>query len=406
MSWEWDVVIPAPQVAVMPCSRIVQLCDRSPNDDLDSHEFDSHSIYLFPNLVRGTIRFICFSYPLLKEYLLRVCMNWLTIWTIVPQKFGGAGGCDNRLKIPRTKQQKTLGYSYTVLELSEVFFAKYSVGSGIDLFCRIASIVLLFLAIKLLTWAWKRYNVGLDSLFEHMTLNVPVEYENDVIALDENQCSDCFRTSSEWHCDEPQPQPQQFLRGDKPLNKQSLTNQLHSKSFLSVDSGRSYNETTVGSSGYGSSVNSNYSQNTFKSQIVGLQHSNLSGIDSVPDKATDSVQLNKLQNALDNTATRHSYREPCVSLGHHNQRITNNWDPPANVRKKEETVREPVTKSGYSKPTYAVLIGNTVTVYDTSRFASLPNYSKFMVKERQRDSFGVTRVKLALKYCEVKEEKR
>ena len=169
MSWEWDVVIPAPQVAVIPCSRIVH---RSPNDDLDSHEFDNHLIYLFPNLVRGTIRFNCFSYPLLKEYLLRVCMNWLTIWIIVSQKFGGAGGCDNRLKIPRTKQQKTLGYSYTVLELSEVFFAKYSVGSGIDLFCRIASIVLLFLAIKLLTWAWKRYNVGLDSLFQHMTLNV------------------------------------------------------------------------------------------------------------------------------------------------------------------------------------------------------------------------------------------
>jgi len=36
-------------------------------------------------------------------------------------------------------------------------------------------------------------------------------------------------------------------------------------------------------------------------------------------------------------------------------------------------------------------------VYSTSMFASLPNHSTFMVKERQKDSSGVTRVKLALK---------
>jgi len=52
---------------------------------------------------------------------------------------------------------------------------------------------------------------------------------------------------------------------------------------------------------------------------------------------------------------------------------------------------------GYNKLTYPVLVGNVVRVYSTELFASLPNHDKVMVKERQKDSTGNVRVKLALK---------
>ena len=51
----------------------------------------------------------------------------------------------------------------------------------------------------------------------------------------------------------------------------------------------------------------------------------------------------------------------------------------------------------YLKPSYPVLVGNTVKTYDTKLFASLPQQGKYMVKQRVRDSSGATRVKLALK---------
>jgi len=380
--------------------------------------------------------------------LLLVCVNWLTVWTIVPQKFGGAkliedcsvGQSDDRFKKSSTKQQKK-DYSYTVLELSQVFLSKYSVGSVIDSFCRIAGIVLLFFAISVLTWACQRYIVGLDR-FEYMTLSKimcssvnSADHEKDMAVIIVENHDDCVRTCSELRCGRPQ---SHGVRADRPFNKQPLdnkfVNRFHSKSFISADNGRSYNEATTGmsSSGYYSGVSSNYSQHTYRSQIVGLQRSNFFGVDSVPDKTTDSVHLSKLQclqpqglqrsnilgvdsvsdKAVDNehlsnpqdNAVHHGYKEACVPIGQHKQQSIrkNDWNPPADVWKKEETVHEPATKSGYTKPTYAVLIGNTVMVYDTIRFTSLPKYSKFMVKERQRDSLGVTRIKLALKHCEEK----
>ena len=49
--------------------------------------------------------------------------------------------------------------------------------------------------------------------------------------------------------------------------------------------------------------------------------------------------------------------------------------------------------AGYSKSTYAVLVGNCVKVYSTRLFVSLPHHNKFMVKERIKET---NKVKLAL----------
>jgi len=404
----WDTVISAPGFALKPCDHVVS------NDLVEYDSLD----YLALALVRSTIRF---GYVLLIDYFLCACVSCLMVWTIIPQKFGGtkrsgSDDCsgehhDDHLKIPM-EQQKKDKYSYTVLELSQVFLSKYRAGSVIDSFCRVDGILLLFsVVITIFVWACQRYNLALDMQFEHMIQvcsPVNADREKDYVVYSENQCKDddCIRSCSELHCDtEPR---MSNVRTDKPYNKQPLVNKfadrLHRKSpFVSADDGRSYNEATMShSSGYYSSLSSTYSQNTFKSQIVGLQRSNLAGMDSVPDKAIDSVHPSKFpaQNVLDNTK-RHSYKESvCVPIERHKQQKGNDWGPPVNaLKKKEETVCEPVV---YTKPAYAVLIGDSVKVYDTTRFASLPNYSKFMVKERQRDSSGTTRVKLALKCCKEK----
>jgi len=52
---------------------------------------------------------------------------------------------------------------------------------------------------------------------------------------------------------------------------------------------------------------------------------------------------------------------------------------------------------GYNKPTFAVLVGNSVKVYGTKVFASLPCHDKYMVKERIKCDSGVVKAKLVLK---------
>ena len=52
---------------------------------------------------------------------------------------------------------------------------------------------------------------------------------------------------------------------------------------------------------------------------------------------------------------------------------------------------------GYKKPSYVVLVGDTVRRCNTKLCASLPLQNKFMVKQRVQDSTGATRIKLVLK---------
>jgi len=57
------------------------------------------------------------------------------------------------------------------------------------------------------------------------------------------------------------------------------------------------------------------------------------------------------------------------------------------------------TKSvGYNQLGYPVLVGNSVKVYSTKDFAKLPHRDYFMVKERIKESCGMTKAKLTLKH--------
>jgi len=171
---------------------------------------------------------------------------------------------------------------------------------------------------------------------------------------------------------------------------------MHTEPFISSDDGKSLNEGTFANC---TAVNSsNYSQGTYRSQIaVSLQRSKLSGEESVANKATNKVLFRKQVNY-----GQHNYREPHVHNNNYKQHGRKEWESPTKAEKREAHTQEPAVSPGYSKPTYAVLVGRIVTVYDTKRFASLPNCSKFMVKERIKDSSGATKVKLALKSCEEK----
>ena len=51
----------------------------------------------------------------------------------------------------------------------------------------------------------------------------------------------------------------------------------------------------------------------------------------------------------------------------------------------------------YLKPSYPVLVGNTVRTCNTKLYASLPQQNKYMVKQRVRDASGATKIKLVLK---------
>lgn len=65
-------------------------------------------------------------------------------------------------------------------------------------------------------------------------------------------------------------------------------------------------------------------------------------------------------------------------------------------------LQEPRLFTGYSKATYAVLIGDTVRVCNTKIYTSLPHSNKFLNKERHWDLNGITSVKLTLKSADNK----
>ena len=59
----------------------------------------------------------------------------------------------------------------------------------------------------------------------------------------------------------------------------------------------------------------------------------------------------------------------------------------------------------YLKPSYPVLVGNTVRTYNTKLFASLPQQNKYMVKHRVQDASGASKIKLILKSSNVCNER-
>ena len=173
-----------------------------------------------------------------------------------------------------------------------------------------------------------------------------------------------------------------------------------------VDGGHLH-ETTVGSQGYFTGSTADYSSHSYRSKIatfspgiseahtkpLDLQRTKFKGgADEADNKPLNSVDR-YIEPTLESPKTAAIYRDQVTSTGH---------NPHLQVVK-HETVIKPDKKDerkaadSYRKTTYAVLIGNTVRIYDTRMYASLPLYNKCMVKERIKDASGNTRVKMSLK---------
>ena len=171
------------------------------------------------------------------------------------------------------------------------------------------------------------------------------------------------------------------FRGDRPPSQRN--NQLFQEqgAYVGTGYGNQSESTYIQSQGYVASAN--YSTLSYRSQIVvalpstPLKNPSHQGKESIPPDTKPNLMHDN--NVLDDRAIP----KPAPAPDYDNGAIYN-----ADIIKKD---------SGYNKLTYPVLVGNTVKVYGTRIFAALPSQSKFMVKERQKDASGVTRVKLALK---------
>ena len=238
-------------------------------------------------------------------------------------------------------------------------------------------------------------------------------------------------------------------RGDKPppITFNSIAAK-QSYSIKSFDDGSSLNENTYGTSGY-CTASSNYSDSSYKSRIVGggnvkptLTRAMFQGTESVADKdcgvhrhTIEKSQQPSLQDGNHGRSFREAPHTDCnfsfirnesslaytvkqkdlevpqkqvhrnsetqISSNEHFKRQTVRNEPiKPSAEKFSPSLPEPRLFTGYNKPTYAVLIGNSVKVYSTGTYASLPHSNKFLVKERHRDTSGITRVRLTLKSTE------
>jgi len=244
-------------------------------------------------------------------------------------------------------------------------------------------------------------------------------------------------------------------RGDKQpsntFNTMTLTKQSYSvKSF---DDGSNFNESAFGSSRGSSGYytgGSNYSDYSYRSRIVGggnvkITRSMLQGTESVADKGHDvyadchGIKKSEKASLLDNdngfrkslplkveyVPDKSSKNEsnllyPLKQKDSELVKQLQQRESPIEDLNKEHSLRQKRNESikllqeklpsclpepkrtstgycGYNKPTYSVLIGNSVKVYSTNIFASFPQSNKFLVKERHQDSTGITKVKLTLK---------
>ena len=244
-------------------------------------------------------------------------------------------------------------------------------------------------------------------------------------------------------------------RGDKqPIYTFNSVGAKQSYSVKSFDDGTSFNENTLGTSGY-YTASSNYSDHSYKSKIVGggsggagnvnvaLTCSTLKGTKSEADRGCHDVHSPQTVKKSQEAHDRPSFRETphtdlnlsTLKVQYPAKNIQRKYlDSDLEVSKSKQVQREsptqhssndlsiqqkihqptkplspsslPETKKvsiGYNKSTYAVLIGNSVKVYSTNVFATLPCNNKFLVKERHQDLSGVTRVKLTLQSTAEKE---
>ena len=178
------------------------------------------------------------------------------------------------------------------------------------------------------------------------------------------------------------------FRGDVPPKK--------AKNSLSPGVGDSghLHETTVGSQGYFSGTTADYSSSSYRSKIATFS-SGISEAYTKPDlqRATCKGEAVETDRCPPNAAV---YHDQITSIDPNQQK------PHLQIAKHEKVIKpdkkeERKVVDCYRKTSYAVLIGNTVRVYDTKMYAALPLHNKCMVKERVKDASGNTRVKMSLK---------
>ena len=169
-------------------------------------------------------------------------------------------------------------------------------------------------------------------------------------------------------------------------------------------------ESTVGSQGYFTGSTADYSSYSHRSKIATFS----SGISEAYTKPL-GLQRTTFKGGADETDRGHvpSNVDTCIepvespNAAVHRDQITsidhNQQKPHLQVAKHEKVIK-PDKKDErkvdcYRKTNYAVLIGSTVRVYDTIRCMLHCQYTcnKCMVKERVKDAFGNTRVKMSLK---------
>ena len=168
-------------------------------------------------------------------------------------------------------------------------------------------------------------------------------------------------------------------------------------------------ESTVGSQGYFTGSTADYSSYSHRSKIatfssgiseaytkpLGLQRATFKGGADETDRGHVPLNVDTCIEPVEspNAAVRH---DQITSIDPNQQK------PHLQVAKHEKVIKpdkkdERKVIDCYRKTSYAVLIGNTVRVYDTKMYASLPLHNKCMVKERVKDASGNTRVKMSLK---------
>ena len=192
------------------------------------------------------------------------------------------------------------------------------------------------------------------------------------------------------------------FRGDVPPKKAS------GPLLPGGDDSEHLNESTVGSQGYHTGSIADYSSHSYRSKIAtfssgiseaytkpGLQRSSFKGGADEADNKPQNVD-NCFEPSLESPAAVYRNQVSCIGpnqLKPHLQVTTK----PNKVTKPDEKLFDRRVADAYRKTTYAVLIGDTVRVCNTKVYASLPLCNKCMVKERIKDAFGNTRVKMSLK---------
>ena len=198
-----------------------------------------------------------------------------------------------------------------------------------------------------------------------------------------------------------------ITRGDRPpkLEKDTTVHQNFLSNFDSANG-----EPTVGSSGYISGNITDYSSKSYRSSIVTSTPAM-----SDPYHKPKDLQRAKFHGGNDKSDgklfneffPKKNLKLTATNKGNWEYRGASDMQCSIVAAAKESqifpklqsTQENPIVEKvtvGYTKPSYPVLIGNDVVVYDTKLFASLPLHDKYMVKDRVQGASGV-RAKLILK---------